>query len=308
MGLPPRRGGLEPLREIGPHVQPAVRRPAAQPLHRATDCEVDAQRGDVHGNDPRRLVAVEDHVGADLVGSADDRVDVLDLRLLEQHVADRHEEGALVDPRHDLLVVLADDDLEVGLGLVQVAHRREVGALVDDAVSRGIDRPEAREHDRLGNRNVLLHHRRSGRCADDPPDLVADPHRRRPPPLGPGADPTLGPHPGELGQQLGRTSRHRPERVAREVRRALEDRELGAVVEKLAHPLSVDHRGLSARRVGAGPTSSRRARRIRTGAASPDREERSRRSRRARPAGARQPRRRVPRRDGRASAGRRSCS
>ena len=45
--------------------------------------------------------------------------------------------------------------------------------------------------------------------------------------------------PRELGEPLGRTPRHRPERVAREVRRVLEDRELGAVVEKLAHGASV---------------------------------------------------------------------
>ena len=168
---------------------------------------------------------------ADLVRAADDRLDVLDLRLLEQDVADRDEQGALVDPLDDLLVVLADDDVEVGLRLVQVADGREVGALVDDAVPRRIDRSEARERDRLGDRDVLLHHRRSGGRTDDPPDLVADAHRRRPPALRPRADPALRPHPRELGEQLRRAPRHRPERVAREVRRRLEDRELGAVVE-----------------------------------------------------------------------------
>ena len=77
--LPAGVGRLETLGEIGPHVQPAVRRPAAQPLHRAADREVDAERGEVDRDDPRRLVAVEDHVRADLVRAAHDRLDVLDL-------------------------------------------------------------------------------------------------------------------------------------------------------------------------------------------------------------------------------------
>ena len=171
---------------------------------------------------------------ADLVRAPHDRLDVLDLRLLEQDVADRDEERALVDLLDDLLVVLAHDDLEVGLRLVQVADGREVRALVDDAIPRGIDGPEARERDRLRDRDVLLHHRRARRRADDAPDLVADRHRRGPPALRPRANPALRPHPRELGEPLGRLPRHRPERVAREVRRMLEDRELGAVVEQVA--------------------------------------------------------------------------
>ena len=229
--LPARVRRLEPLGEVGTHVQPAVRRAAAEPLHRAADREVDAEGGEVERDDSGRLVAVEDHVRADLVRAPNDRLDVLDLRLLEQDMADRDEERALVDPLDDLLVVLAHDDLEVGLRLVEVAHRREVGALVDDAVPCRVDRPEAREHDRLGDRDVLLHHRRAGRRPDDAPDLVADAHRRRPPALRPRADPALRPHARELGEPLGRLPRHRPERVAREVRRPLEDRELGAVVQ-----------------------------------------------------------------------------
>ena len=223
--------GSSRLGEIGPHVQPAVAGPAAEPLHRAADREVDAERRDVDRNDPRRLVAVEDHVRTDLVRSLHDRLDVLDLRLLEEDVADRDEQRALVDPLDDLLVVLADDDLEIGLRLVQVANGREVRALVDDAVPRRIDRPEAREHDRLGDRDVLLHHRRSGGAPTMrpiwSPTRIGVSHQ----PSAQDADPALGPHARELGEQLRGRARHRPERVAREVGRALEDRELRAVVQ-----------------------------------------------------------------------------
>ena len=76
---------------------------------------------------------------ADLVRALDDRLDLLDLARLEEDMADRDEERALVDRLDDRAVVLADDDLEVGLRLVEVPHRREVPALVDDAVSRRVD-------------------------------------------------------------------------------------------------------------------------------------------------------------------------
>ena len=234
--LPPCIGRLEPLGEIGPHVQPAVRRATTEPLHGAADREVDTESRYVDGHDPGGLVAIENHVRADLVRAAHDRLDVLDLGLLEEDMADRDEKRPLVDPLHDLVAVLAHDDLEVGLRLVQVAHGREVRALVDDAIPRRVDGPEARERNRLRDRDVLLHDGRPRGRTDDAPDLIADAHRRGPPPFGPGADPALGPHPRELGEKLGRAPRHRPERVAREVRRMLENRELGAVVEKVAHP------------------------------------------------------------------------
>ena len=115
---------------------------------------------------------------ADLVRPTDDRLDVLDLPRLVEDVADRDEQRALVDPLDDLLVRLADDDLEVRLRLVEVADGREVAALVDDAVASGIDRTEARERDRLGDGHVLVHHRRSRGGADDTADLVADRPRR----------------------------------------------------------------------------------------------------------------------------------
>jgi hypothetical protein len=230
VGLPARIGRLEPLRKVGSDVQPAVPGATAEPLHRAAYGEIDPESGDVERNDPRRLVAVEDHVRADLVSPTDDRLDFLDLGLLEDHMADRDEERSLVDPLHDLHVVLADDHLEIRLRLVEVAHRREVPALVDDTVPRRVDRPEARKRDRLGNSDVLVHHSGARRRADDAADLVADAHRRLPPALGPGADTALRPHARVLRKTLRGLPRHRAERVVREVGRLREDRELVAVV------------------------------------------------------------------------------
>ena len=152
--------GSEPLGEVGADVEPAVAGPAAQPLDRAADREVDVQRSHVERHDAGALVAVEDHVGADLVRPPDDRLDLLDLAGLEEHVADRHEQRPLVDRVDDGAVVLADDHLEIGLRLVEVAHRGEVPLLVDDPVARRVDREERREHDRLGDGDVLVHHRR----------------------------------------------------------------------------------------------------------------------------------------------------
>ena len=76
-------------------------------------------------------------MGTSLVGAADDRLDVLDLPGLEQHVAHRDEQRPLVDPLEDLGVVVADDHLELRLGLVEVADGGEVPALVDDSVAGG---------------------------------------------------------------------------------------------------------------------------------------------------------------------------
>ena len=172
---------------------------------------------------------------ADLVGAPHDRLDVLDLGRLEEDVADRDEQRALVDRLDDRLVVLADDDLETRLRLVEVANGREVAAFVDDPVPRGVDREEAREHDGLGDRHVLVHHGRARRGADDPPDLVAHRHRRRPPALPPGADTALAPLARVVGETLLRLPRHRGERVVDEVGGVLQDGELGAVVEEIAH-------------------------------------------------------------------------
>ena len=193
--------------------------------------KLDPERGDVERDDSGGLVAVEDHVRADLVRAADDRLDVLDLARLEEDVADRDEERPLVDPLDDLLVVLADDDLEVRLRLVEVADGREVAALVDDAVA-GRDRPAGSRRARPPRRS-----RRSGASRSSPggaptirPIWSPTVHGVAHQPSAQDANPALRPHARELGQTLGRLPRHRPERVAHEVRRVLEDRELAAVL------------------------------------------------------------------------------
>jgi hypothetical protein len=89
--LPAREGGLQALGQVRPHVEPSVARPAAEPLDGAADGEVDPERGDVDRDDARRLVAVQDHVGAYLVRAPHDRLDVLNLSGLEEDVADGHE-------------------------------------------------------------------------------------------------------------------------------------------------------------------------------------------------------------------------
>ncbi len=156
-------------------------------------------------------------------------------------MADRDEKRALVDRLHDLAVVLADNHLEVGLRLEEVAHRWEVAALIDDPVPFR-SRSEAGEHDGLGDRDVLVHHRGARGRAHDATDLVADRQRQLPPALTPGPDPALAPGPCVLGEPLLHPGRHRPKRVVDQVRRVLEDRKLGAVVEQLAHLGSVCRR------------------------------------------------------------------
>ena len=141
--LPADERRLEPLGEIGAHVQPPGAGAAAQPLHAAADREVDVELGDVERHDACRLVAIEHDVGADLVRAPDDRLDVLNLPVLEEDVRDRNEQRALVDGLDDRGVVRHRNDLELGLRLVEVAHRREVRFLVDDSAARA-RLPEAR--------------------------------------------------------------------------------------------------------------------------------------------------------------------
>ena len=171
---------------------------------------------------------------AHLVRAADDRLDVLDLRVLEEDVADRDEEGALVDRVDDRGVVRHRDDLEPRLRLVEVADRREVRLLVDDPgplVRLG----KAREDNGLGDGHVLVHDDRVDGRAEDPAELVADRPRHVPPALAPAANPALAPHPRVLPQiVLGRRG-HGREGVVDEVRAGREDREAVAIVGRVDH-------------------------------------------------------------------------
>ena len=232
VSLPADERGLEPLRDVGPHVEPARARAAAEPLHAAADGELDAELRQFERHDAGRLVAVEHHVGADVTRAADDRLDVLDLAVLEQDVADRDEQRPLVDRVDDRGGVLDRLDLEAGLRLVEVTHRREVRLLVDDPVPLAAAR-EAREDDCLGNGHVLVHDDRAGRRAEDPPELVADRDRHLPPAFGPGTDPALAPRARVLAEVVLGRRRHRRERVVDQVRAGPEDREAVAVLRRI---------------------------------------------------------------------------
>src|SRR5438045_1448884 len=109
MRLPAGERGLERLGQIRSHVEPCSPRPAAEPLDRPADREVDAERGHVQRHGAGRLVRVEHDERALLVGPGDDRLDVLDLTGLVENVGDRHEQRPLVDRLCDPLVVGPDD-------------------------------------------------------------------------------------------------------------------------------------------------------------------------------------------------------
>ena len=121
-----------------------------------------------------------------------------------------------------------------GCALVEIANGWEVGALVDHLVAAS-DRSEAGKDDRLRDGHVLVHDGRVGRCPDDPADLIADRHGQLPPTLGPGADSTLTPRAGVLGDAILDLRGHCPKRMVDQVGGVLEDRELGSVVEQRAH-------------------------------------------------------------------------
>ena len=232
--LPAGHCGLEPFRKFRAHVQPGGPGPAAEPLDRTADREVDAERGHVQRHGAGRLVRVEHDERALLVGPGDDRLDVLDLAGLVENVGDRHEQRPLVDRLRDPGVVGRDDDLEARRRLVEVAHRGEVALLVDDLppLAAGL---EAREDDRLGDGDVLVHRDAPGGRADDPGDLVADGQRQLPPALLPGAHAAGVPGARVLEHALLDRGRHRAQRVVDQVGRLREDREPVAVAEQVAH-------------------------------------------------------------------------
>jgi hypothetical protein len=116
--------------------------------------------------------------------------------------------------------------------LLEIADAWEILLFVDDA-SPLTAKVEAREDDRLGGCDVEVHDRRAGRCADEPPDLVAYGQREVPPALAPGAGAAGVPARRVLRNAVLGLDRHRPEGVADQVRGLREDREPVAVVGEL---------------------------------------------------------------------------
>ena len=166
---------------------------------------------------------------ADLLRPPLHRGDVLELGGLEEHVADRDEQRALVDRLQQRVQVGHDLDLRVRLRLEQVAHRRELSLQVDDPVS-GRDRLKAGEDHGDRHGDVLVHAGRPGRRPDDTSDLVAGRERQVPPAFAPGADPASPPHAGVLDDAVLGRGRHRREGVVDQVRGVGEDREAVPVV------------------------------------------------------------------------------
>ena len=68
--VPAGERGLELLGEVGPHVEPAGARPAAEPLDGAADAELDPERRHVERHRARRLVRVEADVRAGVAARA----------------------------------------------------------------------------------------------------------------------------------------------------------------------------------------------------------------------------------------------
>src|SRR5205814_5055342 len=148
------------------------------------------------------------------------------------------------------------DDLHVRpvppLRLLEVADRGELTLAEDDSVARRLEL-EAREHHRLGDRDVLVHRDRAGRRPDDPREPVADRHRCLPPALLPGPHAALAPLARVASQALLGADRHRAERVVDQVGRVLEDREAIAVALARLHGFSVPH---AQRWVAAAPAEA----------------------------------------------------
>ena len=191
------------------HVQVPRARAAAQPLHRAAGREIDVPGRDVHRHRARGLVQVGDHVGPHLVRALHDRRHVLHESALEDHVREGHQQRRLVDGGEVALegdgdAVVASHHLharaEIPVRLVDVHDGGEVQVLVDDLVARPAEVEAGQDHG-LAHRDVLVHHHRAGRGADDAPDPVAHRDRHVPPSLGPRPHAPLRPEVG-VGREL----------------------------------------------------------------------------------------------------------
>ena len=237
MCLPADERGAQPLGEVGPDVEPARAGAAAEPFDAAADGEVDAEAGDVERDGAGRLVGVQDDMRARLARTCRDGSDVLNLARSEEDMADGNEQRALVDRSHDVAGSRDGDEVGAALGLrlEQVAHGGKVTLHVDDSAPLAAE-TEARQHDGLGDGDVLVHDRRAGRRPDEPGDLLADRQRDLPPALAPGANPPRAPGSRVVREPALGGTRHRAERVADEVRRVGQERKLLAVVGERLHP------------------------------------------------------------------------
>ncbi len=216
----PRRQARRHLR-LG--VQVAGARPAEQPLDRAADHQVDVEGAHVQRDGPGRLVGVQQHQGADLVGAGDHRGRVQQRRGAERHVGDGDQRGLLVDRLQQPVQV--DGEVAGGDGVDLGADRllRPVQVVAGGELEVGGDQPaawprpvQAGQHLPGQHRHVGAERDRAGGGAEQP----FQDRRDRPEPLQPavpGDHPLGRPLLGEARERRRDRVRHRPQGVGGEV-------------------------------------------------------------------------------------------
>jgi hypothetical protein len=108
--------------------------------------------------------------------------------------------------------------------LVDVHHRRKVQFGIDDLVALRCWF-QTGEHERLADRDVLMHHDRAGLRADDRRDFIADTDGHIPPSFRPRAHAAARPRLGVFVEPIVRGPRHRAETVRDQVNSLIENGE-----------------------------------------------------------------------------------
>src|SRR5262249_26134620 len=202
------------------------------------------------------------------VRAARDRREVEQKRAAEADVRHRNQQRGLVNRLEQAIERDRDavrrrhrDDLRAELlqAVIEVEVRRKIQAVSDQLVAPA-GPIEARGHDALADRNVLVHDDLARPGADDASHEVAHRERHLPPALLPGADAARGPDVRELLEPAAGAARHGSERVADHVDGLVEDWKFFSPVEERVHgaeELSAISRHLSARKPDAAPRDAR---------------------------------------------------
>src|SRR5271170_3864708 len=97
VGSPAGEPGLQFLAQVRTHIQIANAGTSAKPLQNSATGEVGIKSLNVDRYGAERLESIEHDMGADLVGSLDDRPGILNEGAAEDDVRNRHEQGLFVD-------------------------------------------------------------------------------------------------------------------------------------------------------------------------------------------------------------------